>query len=131
MVAAGTADMTVRDGRFVAEMLMIVVRILGRLLVLIGLLVLALGLWLWLTGEDITAPAGQLWFSLDVASLNFAQVIVQRHLNLPSVWDDGIVPLLHRPTWEAILWLFLGGMVVGGLLLLIGRSRRRRPSGFG
>ena len=98
---------------------------------LLGFAALALGLWLWLSGEDVTQPAGRLWTTLDFTTYNHLQVVVQRHLNLPGLWDGGILPLLKQPAWEAVLWIFLGGMLLGGLLLFIGRARKRRTSSFG
>ena len=86
---------------------MVILTFLGRLLVVLALGVLGLGLWLWLSGADVTQQAGQLWFAMDLESLNGAQVLIQRHLHLPWLWDEGVVPLLRRPTWEAILWLVI------------------------
>lgn len=108
---------------------MVVLRIVQWLFFLLAFIFLGLGIWLWLAGEDITKAAGALWYALDVSSLNLAQVIVQRHLHLPALWDDAIVPyLLQRPAWESILWLFIGLMVLGGLVSLIARRPRRRHS---
>lgn len=106
---------------------MIVLTVIGRLLIVLALALLGLGVYLWLSGEQITQAAGQLWFALDVGSLNFAQVIVQRHLSMPWLWDDFIVPhLLVLPAWEAILWVFIALMVLGGILSLPGRSKKHR-----
>ncbi|MBP5856260.1 hypothetical protein KAJ83_04520 [Marivibrio halodurans] len=107
---------------------MVVLTFLGRLLVIFALAMLGLGLWLWLSGADVTQQAGQLWYVLDRVSLNGAQVLVQRHLHLPWLWDSGILPLLRRPAWEAVLWLVIGGLATGGLLLVISRRRARRSS---
>ena len=110
---------------------MVVFALLGWIVILAALGLLGLGLWLWLSGQDITQQLGQLWFTLDSFSLNLAQVVVQRHLNLPGLWDDGIVPhLLLRPAWESILSIFIVLMMLGGLLSLLGSRRRRRRSSF-
>jgi hypothetical protein len=108
---------------------MVVLTFLGRLLVILALGVLGLGLWLWLSGADVTQQAGQLWFSMDLESLNGFQVLIQRHLHMPWLWDGAIVPLLKRPAWEAVLWLMIGGLLIGGLMLVPTRARRRQ-SGF-
>jgi len=108
---------------------MVVLTFFGRLFVAAALAVLGLGLWLWLSGADVTQQAGQLWFSMDLESLNGAQVLIERHLSLPWLWQEAVVPLLRRPAWEAVLWLVIGGLAIGGLLLLGGR-KPRRPSGF-
>lgn len=106
---------------------MIVLTVIGRLLIVLALALLGLGVYLWLSGAEITQAAGQLWFSLDVGSLNFTQVIVQRHLSMPWLWDDYIVThLLVLPAWEAILWVFIGLMVLGGILSFPGRSKKHR-----
>lgn len=108
---------------------MIVLIVLRWLFLALAFIFLGLGIWLWLSGEDITKAAGALWFALDVSSLNLAQVVVQRHLHLPALWDDAIVPyLLQKPAWESILWLFIGLMVLGGVLSVIIRRPRRRHS---
>lgn len=100
------------------------VRFVGRLLVLIGLLFALLGAGLWLSGADITVPAGQLWFQMDSASLNTTQSFIQRYIH-PGLWDGVIVPLLQRPAWEAVAILVLAFALVSGLLASIGRRRRR------
>ncbi len=61
--------------------------------------------------------AGELWYQVDVASLNLAQAVVQRYLH-PLVWEPVIVTVLNWP-----LWAVLG---VPGLLLYVA-ARRRRP----
>ncbi len=108
---------------------MIVISFFRWLFFLLALLMLILGLWLWLSGEDITKPAGALWYAMDVSSLNLAQVVIQRHLHLPALWDEFIVPyLLVRAAWETILWMFITFMVLGGLLALATRAPRRKSS---
>jgi len=110
---------------------MIVLRILGRLLIILSMIILIGGLALWLLGVDITQPAGKAWFQAHVSSLNFCQVIIQRHLYLPGLWDSVIVPhLLSQPLWEAIIIVFVISLILGGLFLRIGRPRQRR-AGFG
>ena len=106
---------------------MIVLVVIGRILIVLALALLGLGVYLWLSGAEITQQAGQFWFALEVSRLNFAQVIVQRPLSLPWLWDDFIVAwLLVMPAWESILWVFMTLMVLGGLLSLPGRARRHR-----
>ena len=104
---------------------MFIVRLIGRIFHLLALALLGLGIWLWLAGHDVTLPSGQLWFQFDVASLNIFQVIVQRYIYAP-IWDAAIVPLLQRPTWEVLLFLFLFALVLGFALTTLARDRRRR-----
>lgn len=106
---------------------MIVLNFFRWLFLLLAFFFFGLGIWLWLSGADITQAAGALWYKMDVGSLNLSQVIVQRHLHLPSFWDDVIVPyLLQRAAWESILWMFIGLMVLGGLLSVIARQPKKR-----
>ena len=110
---------------------MVVLRVLGRLLIILSIIMLIGGLAVWLFGVDVTRPTGTAWYQAHGASLNFSQVIIQRHLHLPGLWDSVIVPhLLTRPVWEAIVIVFVVFLVLGALFLRIGR-RRRRSSRFG
>jgi len=110
---------------------MVVLRVLGRLLIILSIIMLIGGVVVWLFGVDVTQPAGAAWYKAHVASLNFSQVIIQRHLHLPGLWDSVIVPhLLTRPVWEAIIIVFVAFLVLGELFLRIGRPRKR-SSRFG
>ena len=110
---------------------MVVLRVLGRLLIILSIIMLIGGLAVWLFGVDVTRPTGTAWYQADVASLNFSQVVIQRHLHLPGLWDSVIVPhLLTRPVWEAIIIVFVVFLVLGALFLRIARPRQR-SSGFG
>ncbi len=106
---------------------MFIINYLGRFFIALALLVLGIGIWLWLSGEDITLPGGQLWFTLDNASLNYLQVIIQRHLSLPAFWDGFIVPyMLQPPAWKGLIGSFIGLMLISGILLLVSKKREGR-----
>ena len=109
---------------------MIVLRIIGRLLLILAMVMLIGGLAIWLFGADVTQATGKAWFEAHVASLNFSQVIVQRHLHLPGAWDFIVKYLLTRPVWETIIIVFVVLLVLGGVLIRLGRPPQRR-SGFG
>jgi ABC-type uncharacterized transport system permease subunit len=108
---------------------MIVLRIIGRLIIILAMVVLFGGLAIWLFGADVTQATGKAWFESHVASLNFSQVIVQRHLHLPAAWDFIVRHLLTRPVWETIIIVFVVWLVLGGVLIRLGRPPQRR-SGF-
>jgi hypothetical protein len=109
----------------------VVLRFLGRLFIALALATMVAGITIWLLGIDIMAKFGQIWANADIASINFAQVVVQRHLRIPAFWDSVIVPyLLLRPTWEAMITLFILFLVLGALLLRLGRRRRTRRGAF-
>ena len=101
-----------------------IIQLLDRLLKLLALADLGLGLWLWISGHDVTLPIGKLWYQLDVASLNFFQVIVQRYI-FSSIWDAIIVPMLLRPTWEILLFVFLFLLVLRYTLITLARRGHR------
>ena len=65
------------------------------------------------------SPLGQLWFELDVSSLNLVQAVIERYVWEP-VWDPGITTILFLPA----LPLFL----VPGLVLVFFCRRRGAPS---
>ena len=105
---------------------MLLLRLIGRLFLILALALLGLGLALWLGGQDIMLPAGQLWFNLHVDSLQYAQVIIERHLGLSAFWQNWIQGgLLQLQAWDAILRLFVWLMVAAGILLILGRDRSR------
>ena len=80
---------------------------------------LGLGIYIWLDGRA-TDKAGQVWFEMSQFTLNYSQVIIQRHLGLDKFWFDSVLPYLQRPAWEAIHTgnrsdpLLRGGMLKGG-----------------
>ena len=101
-----------------------VLKVLGRVFVVLSAAVLGLGVWLKLAGHDIAQPAGQIWFTVDKASLNLTQAIIQRYI-YAAFWDSVMVPLLLMPAWKALGLLVLIFGAIGGLLLIIARKRRR------
>jgi uncharacterized membrane protein YphA (DoxX/SURF4 family) len=107
---------------------MAVLHFFGRVFMVLALVFLALGVFVWLDGRA-TLPAGRVWFETHSPSLGYAEVIVSRHLGAPDFWQDKALPYLKRDAWEALLWPVILFLILGGLLLLIGRRRRRR-SGF-
>ena len=53
------------------------------------------------TGTYRVIPAGQLWFDINVASLNLMQAVVQRFLH-PWLWDPVITTILQWPAWSLL-----------------------------
>ena len=95
---------------------MLIGRVLGWMLVLAGIVVGVKDAIVWQqTGEYPLATVGELWFSVDPASLNTLQAVVQRHLS-PQIWDPGIQTLL--------LWPAVATFVVAGLVLMLVFRRR-------
>jgi hypothetical protein len=107
---------------------MIALRFLGRFFLLLAFVEVALGIWIWLAGHDVTRSAGEIWYALEPGSLNLSQAIVQRYL-LPEIWEQVAVPLLLRPFWESVLLLFILFLVIGSgivyFTVYFSRQRRR------
>ncbi len=47
-------------------------------------------------GGILQRPLGELWFKLDVASLNLVQAVVERYI-WPPLWDPAIASVLQIP----------------------------------
>jgi hypothetical protein len=96
---------------------------LGWLLVLAALAVAG---WELLAPDPVVGlhlrPAGELWFRLNVGSLNLMQAVVERYI-WPPLWDPGVVSILQLP---ALLVFAVPGLVL--LIVCHGRRglRRRR-----
>lgn len=104
-------------------------RLLGRLLVLLGMLALgAEAVAAMEAGSWRLLPLGELWVRLDARSLVVFQAGVERYLH-PLLWD----PILRAPIEGPAALEFLG---LGALLLWLRRERdtgraKRPPSSFG
>ena len=61
---------------------------------------------------------GEIWFAIDVGSLNLAQAVIQRYL-WPFLWEPVITSVLLLPGWAVF-------GAPGLVLALTGRTRRRR-----
>ena len=91
---------------------MIVGRIIGWFFALLAVASAARDGAAWYdTGTFDPMPLGELWFNIDVGSLNLVQAVTQRYL-FPELWDPVIVNILLLPAWvvfavPAILLLVL------------------------
>ncbi|MAG96140.1 MAG: hypothetical protein CMM08_05575 [Rhodospirillaceae bacterium] len=94
---------------------------------LAGLALLALGAELVASleaGAYRGLALGELWYALDVSSLNLIQAVVQRHL-WPLLWDPMLVTVLRWPAWISF------GLVALALVLICRRrDGERRPYRF-
>lgn len=78
-------------------------------------------------------PLGQVWFQHDPLlallhnpSIQLAQVVVERKLNLPGLWNPGITTLLNWPSWQALLTVGAAGLIIGGIFWRLAMPKRRR-----
>lgn len=70
-----------------------------------------------MSGRYSPVTLGEIWYTLDVASLNLVQAVIQRFLH-PALWDPLIVWLLRWP-----LWSVFGGIGVVLATIHLARSR--------
>jgi hypothetical protein len=95
---------------------MIVGRVIGWILFLVGAAVLVRDLLVWIDTKHWAPIAlGQLWYDLNRSSLNLVQAVVQRYIH-PFLWDPIIVNVL-------LSWAFAVLMFLGAVLLLACRRR--------
>jgi hypothetical protein len=100
---------------------MVILRAIGWAFIVLGLLVLGRDLWAWGQGGPFRMiSGGELWFTLDNASLNLVQAVTQRYV-AAALWDPVAVTVL---LWPAALTLAGFGVIL--VLLFQGRRRRRR-----
>jgi hypothetical protein len=104
---------------------MVIARILGWLSIAAAIAVAALGLALWLTGQDLGQAAGRLWHDLDPASLNEIQAVIQRYIH-PGLWDHVLVPVLGWPAYRVLALSFPVPFVLGGLLVVLFKKREKK-----
>ena len=100
--------------------------LLGWLALAVGLAaagLLAAGI---LAGIAPMQPLGQIWFTVNAASLNLVQATIERGI-WPPLWQWGVFPLLQQPG----LYVALGWLAIAVVLLALARTRRKRKRRFG
>jgi hypothetical protein len=105
-------------------------RILSRVLALLGIGFIALIAILWVDGQNLTDSAGAIWAKTHAPSLIAFQNLVQRHLGIPSVWDNYIVPGLEQQAWMVMVGIALVLLVLALLLATFGRDRPKSGNAF-
>ena len=105
-------------------------RILSRILALFGIGFIALIAILWVDGQDLTNSAGAIWAKTHAPSLLNFQNLVQRHLHIPSVWDNYIVPTLEQQAWMVMVGTALVLLALALLLATFGRKRPKSGNAF-
>jgi hypothetical protein len=99
-----------------------VLRLLGVLLLLAGVALLAHDLFGFARGGVFQPTTLDfMWSALGPGSLDSLQSAIERHVSA-ALWDRGVVWLLQLPA-------FVLAVVLGALLILLNR-RRRRTHGF-
>lgn len=100
-------------------------KIIGGAFVLLGVLTVGmLGIML-VDGPPLVTPAGEVWIKADPYSLGQFQVLVQRTLGMPDMWDNYVVPVLTAPVWQGMSGIAAVAFLVGMLFMLSARRQRR------
>jgi hypothetical protein len=95
----------------------IVLRLIGWVFVLAGLVVLGLDLYAWFGSRQFQPEViGELWYRLSPGSLQLFQPAVQRYLH-PALWDNVIQPVL-------LWWAFPTFLGIGAVLVLVSSGGR-------
>jgi hypothetical protein len=102
-----------------------IIQILGWAFILLGIMVAGLLGIMAIGGPPPTDPAGAVWAKLHGFSLGQFQVLVQRILGLPDLWDNYLVPVLKAPAWQPMSAIIATSFILGVLLLYSASGRRR------
>ena len=102
-----------------------IIQILGWAFVLLGIMTAGMMGIMAVGGPPLSDPAGVVWSNVHGYSLGQFQVLVQRTLGLPDLWDNYLVPVLLAPAWQAMSGIVAVSFILGLLLLLSARSQRR------
>ncbi len=90
---------------------------------LVGFLAVAgLGGWLAAQGQDLSAPAGRVWYQTHTGSLNLIQAVTERYVS-QTLWDEVLFPALLWPTWGLLSGFALVFLIAFGLTRLVMRGR--------
>ncbi|MBE9556273.1 MAG: hypothetical protein IMF08_05400 [Proteobacteria bacterium] len=102
-----------------------IVQIFGWAFLLLGVMTGGLMGIMAVNGPPLTDKAGAVWNKFHGFSLMQFQVFVQRTLGMPDLWDNYVVLALQAPAWLSMTGIVVASFILGALLLLSARSRRR------
>jgi hypothetical protein len=100
-------------------------KIIGWGFILLGIMMAGLMGIMVVDGPPLTDPAGVVWLKFDGYSLGQFQVLVQRTLGLPDIWDKYVVPVLRAPAWQGMIAVAALAFLLGIIFLFSARSRAR------
>ncbi len=105
-------------------------RILSRVLAVFGIALIAMIAILWVDGQNLADPGGAIWAKTHAPSLIAFQNLVQRHMRIPSAWDNYIVPILEQPAWMVMVGTALVLLLLALVLATFGRDKPRSGNRF-
>ncbi|HHS83069.1 MAG TPA: hypothetical protein ENJ68_06060 [Devosia sp.] len=100
---------------------------------LIGVMMLVFEIMVWVPDPArANQVLGRVWFEhdpffflLNSHSIQLAQVVAERKLKIPALWNPGVTTILNWPSWVALLVLGIAGLLIGGVLMGLARGRAR------
>ena len=100
---------------------------------LIGTIMLVFEVMVWVPDSTrATQLLGRVWFEhdpfffiLNSHSIQLAQVIAERKLHLPAVWNPGITTILNWQSWIALLVVGVVCLLIGGLFTVLALGKKR------
>lgn len=110
--------------------------IVGVAFGLIGLTMVVFEVMVWVPKPALaTQPLGQVWFQndpfffiLQSHSIQLAQVIAERKLQWPALWNPGVTTILNWPSWMALLVVGATCFIIGGIFWRLARGGKKRLS---
>jgi len=102
-----------------------IIQVAGWAFLLLGIMTAGLMGIMAVGGPPLTDPAGAVWVKFHAFSLGQFQVLVQRTLGMPDLWDNYLVPVLQAPAWQAMGGVVAVSFLLGVVLLFSARTRRR------
>ena len=105
-------------------------RYISRGFALFGIGIIAMISIAWVDGQDLTDSGGAVWAKTHAASLLNFQTLVQRHMHLPTVWDDYVIPVLELPAWVGMVGVGVVALLLALLFALFGRSKPKSGNAF-
>ena len=102
-----------------------IIQIIGWAFILLGIMTAGMMGIMAVGGPPLTESAGAVWSIFHGYSLGQFQVLVQRTLGLPDLWDNYLVPVLLAPAWQGMSAVVVVSVILGVLLLFSARSKRR------
>lgn len=118
---------------FIKGILKLLSGLIGLVFALPGLIMLVFEVMVWVPDSSLASQSlGRVWFQhdpffsiLQSHSIQLAQVIVERKLQWPELWNPGITTILNWPSWIALLVLGISCLIISGIFSNLARGKRR------
>ncbi len=117
----------------ISGLLRLISGLIGLFFSLFGIMMLVFEVMVWVPDSArANQVLGQVWFQHDPFfsifqshSIQLAQVIAERKLQWPALWNPGVTTILNWPSCMALLVLGISSLIIGGIFLVLAKGRRR------